>query len=63
MARLKRQKIIVLFCQTCGLPMPFEDQNDTDIFIGKCAICGSENQARRKAKDPGRFEVRPKTDN
>jgi len=61
MARIKSQKIIVLFCHTCGLPMPFEDYDDIDIFIGKCAICGTEYQARRTPQDRHRFEVRLKT--
>ena len=38
--------------------MPFEDYDDSGTFIGKCGICGSEYKARRKVKDPERFEVR-----
>ncbi|MDP2930264.1 MAG: hypothetical protein Q8N56_01485 [bacterium] len=63
MARLKRQKIIVLLCPSCGLPMPFEDYDDTGNFVGKCAICGSEFQARRKAQDNEKYVVIPKVIN
>ena len=56
-------RVIVLFCPSCGLPMPFEDYEDTDIFIGKCAICGSEYKAKRKGQDRDRFEVKPKVIN
>ena len=63
MARFKRQKIIILYCPSCTLPMPFEDYDGAGIFIGKCAICGSEYQAHHKVKDPIRFEVRLKNKN
>jgi len=58
MARIKRQKIIVLFCHSCGLPKPFEDYDKSGVYFGKCGICGSEYQARQKAKGQNRYEVR-----
>ena len=60
MARVDSQRIIVLFCHTCGLPMPLEDYDESGIYHGKCAICGSEYEAKRKGRDRDRFEVRPK---
>jgi hypothetical protein len=63
MAKADSQRIIVLFCHTCGLPMPFEDYDGSGIFNGKCAICGSEFQAKRKVQDRNRFEVKPKVIN
>jgi hypothetical protein len=60
MARAESQRIIVLFCHTCELPLPFENYDEFGIFIGKCAICGSEYQAKRKGRDRERFEIRPK---
>lgn len=63
MALFARQKIIVLYCPSCTLPMPFEDYDGSGIFNGKCAICGSEFQAKRKVQDRNKFEVRPKINN
>lgn len=60
MARADSQRIIVLFCHTCGLPMPFEDYGDSGVYYGKCAICGSEYQAKRKGQNRNKYEVKPK---
>jgi len=42
--------------------MPFEDYDESGIYIGKCGICESEYKARRKAQSHDRYEVRPITD-
>jgi len=60
MGQIARQKIIVLYCPSCTLPMPFEDYDDSGIYHGKCAICGSEHEAKHKAKTIDRYEVSPK---
>jgi len=60
MARADFQRIIVLLCPTCTLPMPFEDNDKSGIYHGKCAICGSEYQAKRKGRDRNKYEVKPK---
>jgi len=60
MARADSKRIIVLFCHTCGLSMPFEDYDGSGIYFGKCAICGSEFQAKRKGRDRDKFDIRPK---
>jgi hypothetical protein len=63
MARADSKRIIVLFCHTCGLPMPFEDYDESGIYYGKCAICGSEFEARRKLRVQDKYEIRPKAVN
>jgi len=60
MGHIAHQKIIVLYCLSCTLPMPFEDYDSSGIYHGKCAICGSEYEAKRKGKDRNKFEVKPK---
>lgn len=59
MARINSQRIIVLFCPACGLPMPFKDYDGSGTYKGKCEICGSEFEAKRKMKTRDRYEVRP----
>jgi DNA-directed RNA polymerase subunit M/transcription elongation factor TFIIS len=60
MARFISQRLVVLFCPSCKLPMPFEDYDESGIYIGKCAICESEYEARRKSQDQNRFEIQLK---
>jgi hypothetical protein len=59
MAKLDSQRIVVLFCSNCKLPMPFEDYDGSGIYKGKCAICESEYEARRKTQDQNKYDIRP----
>jgi hypothetical protein len=58
MAKAVSLKIIVLLCPTCGLPMPFEDYGDWGNYLGECAICESQFQARKKANTKNKYEIK-----
>jgi len=63
MAKIYSQRIIVLLCPTCELPMPLEDYDESGIYFGKCAICELEYRALRKAGERDKYEIRPKAVN
>jgi hypothetical protein len=58
MAKADSLRIIVLLCPACGLPMPFEDYDDLGNYLGECAICESQFQARKKGNTKKIYEIK-----